>query len=473
MGVIRNFLIACALLVSVCARAANPSFADFNVNQFSTTGNKVAISSGVLITNMITTGIRMTNRFASPGFLYIFDPTTGLVDQIIPGTGISVAGGLLSWDFPSGNGGTNNNAFTFGGLGVSAPIKSSVTYTTGSNYVFNLAGNRVQYLTLNNNATITFTNIPTDTNYQSEAWLVVTNSNGYIVNFSDPVFAWSTGNNPATSSNSVMRFKVTYLKGLLWGDVEGPASPMVPDIDTISGTLVRDPGNRPLWSDGSQGFLWSEQYVQNEALNVGRNFINAVGGTGAIGNGSSATNLYGALQLQAPAVNDHSAVRSSTTIYLGDGVWWYETRLAIERVPTGAQDSRIMAGITTYKAGAWFGTTNGAWWQGSSTNTDWRMMTATNGVVSNTGSGTNLVINQPIWLGVLTSNLNSTAYFYIGPTKQIMKTNRVGTLTGVGMGNLAFGHAAGIHVTKVNGSGTDNRVDVYSQDLFQRPITAY
>lgn len=370
--------------------------------------------------------------------------------------------------------GTNNNKISLGDLQITAPVEENVTYTTGSNYVFNVAGNPMQYLTLNNNSVVTFTNLPTDTNAVLKFWLVITNPSTYTVTVSAPIFQWLSGYPPTTVANSTMVFPFWLIRGVLWGlPPEGPKSPIIPDTDTVAGALVRDTSNGPLYSDGSQGFLWSEEYVQNEQLTVGRNFISAVGATGAIGNGSTATNLYGAVQLQAPASGDHAAVRTSTSLYIGDGVWWHEARLAIERVPNGAQDSRIMSGITTYKAGAWFGTTNGAWWQASSTNANWVMAVATNGVVSVSATTSNLVINQVVWLGVLTSNLNSTAYFYIGPTKQIMKTNRVGSISGVGMGNLSFGHAAGVQVTKVNGSGTDNRVDIYHQALMHKPSTPY
>ncbi len=40
-------------LMTISANAANPAFGDFNANQFGTTGNKVAVKSGVLLTNPI------------------------------------------------------------------------------------------------------------------------------------------------------------------------------------------------------------------------------------------------------------------------------------------------------------------------------------------------------------------------------------------------------------------------------------
>jgi hypothetical protein len=97
------------------------------------------------------------------------------------------------------------------------------------------------------------------------------------------------------------------------------------------------------------------------------------------------------------------------------------------------------------------------------------MVCVTNAVFTITATTSNLNTTDVTWLGVMTSNLNNTAYFHIGPTKQVMRTNRVGTVTGVGMGNLAQGHAAGVQILKVNGSGTDNPVSIYYQAVGHKP----
>lgn len=52
----KRLLLALYFLFGLSAFAANPSFQSFNTDQFDTTGNRIALKSGVLITNIFLTG---------------------------------------------------------------------------------------------------------------------------------------------------------------------------------------------------------------------------------------------------------------------------------------------------------------------------------------------------------------------------------------------------------------------------------
>ncbi len=119
------FLLA---LLPMVARAANPAFQDFNATQFATNGFKVALTNGVIATNL--TGIGSMTLNTSPvltnvpsgtasasgtaGRVPVFNTTTSLVNSAFSSTSTN---GSLSGGFSADNG-VFTNALTLGGTGV-------------------------------------------------------------------------------------------------------------------------------------------------------------------------------------------------------------------------------------------------------------------------------------------------------------------------------------------------------------------
>lgn len=105
------------LLAAVATQAANPAFQDFNTNQFGTAGNKVAIKSGPILTNVQDTGTSKLNALQvsnavqtadiviSNNFLFQSGAGNGFVltsDGSGQGTWQPAAGGDSVWTNDSG-----------------------------------------------------------------------------------------------------------------------------------------------------------------------------------------------------------------------------------------------------------------------------------------------------------------------------------------------------------------------------------
>ncbi len=105
------------LFIAVCVHAANPAFTDFNGNQFGTTGNKVVIKNGVLLTNpVIALGVIIGNGSGLSNVVASATNLDGSVIWALPHASNTI-GGSVGYDF-----------------GTSRLINSPLVWTNGSLY---------------------------------------------------------------------------------------------------------------------------------------------------------------------------------------------------------------------------------------------------------------------------------------------------------------------------------------------------
>jgi hypothetical protein len=96
MKILLSIFLACT---AIMAQAANPSFSDFNANQFDTTGNKVNLKAGAKLTNVFLVG------FWSSNGVYLGAVTNV---NLVGFTLLTNANGTLSIGAPTGGGSGNN-----------------------------------------------------------------------------------------------------------------------------------------------------------------------------------------------------------------------------------------------------------------------------------------------------------------------------------------------------------------------------
>ncbi len=137
----RKLLLLLAL-IPLLARAANPAFQDFNATQFATNGFKVALTNGVIVTNLTGRGSMTLNTSAvltnvpagtasasgTAGKVPVFNSSTSLVDSAFSSTGTN---GSLSGVF-SANGGAFSNTLTLSGSTVLTNVPAGTASASGT-----------------------------------------------------------------------------------------------------------------------------------------------------------------------------------------------------------------------------------------------------------------------------------------------------------------------------------------------------
>jgi hypothetical protein len=178
------------LLLALCwtARGANPSFGDFNTNQFTTNANKVAIKDGVKLTNAVLAGA-ITGAYAE------FANNVQVDGQLdIVGTG-NLQGRALSALSQNGTNGapavnfTNSPTVTWSRSGSNwmATAASTVNNLTATQYV------RMPWNTL----TMTGSNVSTIDFSAGSMWKLVATNNAFL---------GTPSNMPGTNVAQVIQF---------------------------------------------------------------------------------------------------------------------------------------------------------------------------------------------------------------------------------------------------------------------------
>ncbi len=130
------------LVLPLAVRAANPAFQDFNATQFATNGFKVALTNGVIATNLTGRGSMTLNGTAvltnvpagtasasgTAGKVPVFNTSTSLVDSAFSSTGTN---GSLSGVF-SANGGAFSNTLTLSGSTVLTNVPAGTASASGT-----------------------------------------------------------------------------------------------------------------------------------------------------------------------------------------------------------------------------------------------------------------------------------------------------------------------------------------------------
>ncbi len=250
-----RFLTPLLLLACATAHAANPSFADFNTNQFTTNGFKIAINPSAVVTNntiyttnltvlnsltvsnLITTNITVQNNLVVSN-LYTVNgahntmiitnsltlqtvktnvlatTSSGLVTQVNYGTGLTWTPSTLTLSASGG-----------GGASVWVP-NTALTYSGGTNLTIDGSGGTNFYALLTNTAFFaTPSNIPASstTNTSFTVFFQQNTTGTWDVTWTNASFKWPGGSQfkPLTNASSVSWVTFTmspFTNGIFVGD---------------------------------------------------------------------------------------------------------------------------------------------------------------------------------------------------------------------------------------------------------------